>query len=129
MLLVVYRELTLEIHGRREYVMVPHGGVLGPRALRRRRLVPHALVPVGRLRHLPARRQLAPRQLAAARAQASAVKPAAGPAQVPVLHCSPGYLTSSQPDMKTPGDQAKNTPRRAGRASRVGPSARRLTAT
>lgn len=78
----------MQIHRWRKDVVVSHGRVLRAGALRRRRLVPHALVPVRRLRHLPARRQLAPRQLAAARAQAAPVEPAAGPAQVPVLHAA-----------------------------------------
>lgn len=68
--------------------MVPHSGVLRAGALRRRRLVAHALVAVGRLRHLAAGRQLTPRQLAAAGPEARAVEPAARSAQVPVLHAA-----------------------------------------
>lgn len=84
--LVVVR-LTLKIHRRREDVVIPHGsGVLRARALRRRWLVAHALVPIRGLRHLTTRGQLAPRQLAATRAQAAALEPATGPAQVAVLH-------------------------------------------
>lgn len=67
-------------------MVVPHGGILRARTLRWRWLVAHTLVTVGRLRHLPARGQLAPRQLAAAGAQAAAFETAARAAQVPVLH-------------------------------------------
>lgn len=74
-------------------MVVPHGGVLGPGALGRRWLVAHALVAVGRLRHLAAGGQLAPRQLPTAGAEARAVEPAASSAQVPVLHAGGGYLT------------------------------------
>lgn len=57
-------------------MVISNGSILRARALRRRRLVAHTLITVRGLRHLSARRQLAPRQLATARAQAAAVEPA-----------------------------------------------------
>lgn len=102
-------------------MVVSHSGVLGARALRRRRLVPHALVAVGGLRHLPARGQLSPRQLATARAQAAALEPAAGAAQIPVLHARYQPLPH-QPEHLMYGIQNKasgRSPRRAGRVPLV----------
>lgn len=61
-------------------MMISHGSVLWPRALRWRGLIAHPLVPIGCLRHLPTRRQLTPGQFAAARSQAPTLEPAAGAA-------------------------------------------------
>lgn len=105
-------------------MVVPHGGVLWPGALWRRRLVPHALVPVGRLRHLAARGQLAPGQLPAARAQAASVEAAARAAQVSVLHAGrhTGYLRDMCEDLALINIRFKTSrraPRRAGRVRLV----------
>lgn len=100
-------------------MVIPHSSILRPRALWRRWLVPHALVPVRRLRHLPARGQLAPRQLAAARTQAATVEPAASAAQIPVLHRSSGYLTNKNICYCLFKTTRVNPPRRAGRVRLV----------